>query len=107
VRVALPEVAQKGYDYLQNVVREWHFNTIKACIRREGTFCGKSTGPADWNTKLRRPAVRHLKTVWDELFSDEVTHSLAAESKIKGNLDILQTDLKGKILLSHALPVFR
>lgn len=102
MRAALPKVARKGYNYLQNVVRDWRYNTIRACIVREGTFCSSSIGPADWNTKLRGPAVNHLKAVWDELFLEEITHSLAAESRIKDNLDILQHDLEGMILVSRA-----
>lgn len=104
MRAALPKVARKGYNYLQNVVRDWRFNTIRACIVREGTFCGRSIGLADWNTKLRGPAVHRLREVWDELFLEEITHSLAAESRIKDSLDILQHDLKGIDLLSHTLP---
>jgi hypothetical protein len=107
MRVALPEVAQKGRDFFSNVVSEWHHATIKACIRREGTFVGKSTGPVDWNTKLRQPPVRHLKTMWIELIEQEIIHSLAAESKIKGNLDVLRNDLKGTVLVSHTRPGFR
>ncbi|KAG9518018.1 hypothetical protein KCU93_g8524, partial [Aureobasidium melanogenum] len=104
MRVALAEVAQKGYDYLHNEVRGWFWSTIRAFIEREGTYASKAVGFMDWNSKLRRPAVRHLGPGWTELFVKERAHMTTAETKFKGNLDVLQHDLK-EIMSLDNIPV--
>ncbi|KAG9698657.1 hypothetical protein KCU95_g2420, partial [Aureobasidium melanogenum] len=104
MRVALAEVAQKGYDYLHNEVRGWFWSTIRAFIERQGTYSSKAVGFADWNSKFRRPAVRHMRPGWTELFVKEREHMTTAETKFKDNLDVLQHDLK-EIMDLHNIPV--
>lgn len=97
MRLALPEIAQKAYDFLHDEVRGWFWSTIRAFIDRRGTYRSKAVGFVDWNSKLRRPAVRHMRPSWTELFLKEKEHMTAAESKFKENLDILHHDVKGMI----------
>lgn len=97
MRIALPEIAQKAYNFLHDEVRGWFWSTIRAFIDRRGTYRSKAVGFVDWNSKLRRPAVRHMRPGWTELFLKEKEHMTTAESKCKENLDVLHHDVKGMV----------
>jgi hypothetical protein len=101
MRDNLDEVAQKAYDYLHDIVREWFWSTIRAVIRREGTFDSGKRGSIQWNEKFKQPTTRYLAEKWRELFLREREHMTATEKKIKDDLDTLHSDLEGTISLSH------
>ncbi|THX17187.1 hypothetical protein D6D13_01030 [Aureobasidium pullulans] len=94
IRVSLPTVAQKGYEFMQDVVGKWHHSTIKAFVSNDGSHSTKKVGHVDWNAKLRRPAVRLMSAGWDEMSTKEKQHLAVAQLKLQNNMDVLQHDLK-------------
>jgi hypothetical protein len=100
MRKNLDQVAQKGYDYLQNIVRLWHWNTIKAVIRRRGDFDSSTHGIIQWNEKFKQPTISPLSSEWHHLFCEERKHMATTEKKIKGDLDALHCNLEGTTSLS-------
>jgi hypothetical protein len=101
MRDNLDDVAQKGYEYLNDTVRKWFWNTIRAVISREGTYKSSKRGLIQWNEKFKQPTARHLAEEWRKLFLLEREHMTTAEKKIKGDLDALRSDLEGTMILSH------
>lgn len=101
MRDKLGEVAQKGYDYLQNTVRSWHWMTIKAVVRRGGNFDSTKHGLIELNEKFKQPTVSPLRKKWNHLSSEERKHMATAEKKIKDDLDALHRNLEGMVSLFH------
>jgi len=95
MRNNLDDAAQRGYEYLQNIVRGWYWNTIKAVIKRRGNFESRTHGLIEWNEKFKQPTILPLSTEWDRLFSKEREHMATTEKKIKDDLDALHCNLEG------------
>jgi len=95
MRGDVDKIAQKGYEYLHNIARRLRWNTIKAVVKREGTFKSSSDGLIQWNEKLKQPTTACLARKWVQLFLEERNHMAIMEKKLKGGLDTLHRRLAG------------
>jgi hypothetical protein len=91
---AQEEMILKAESFLEEV-REWHFQTIRAYIRRFGTYTSSVVGHVSWNTKMMLPAARFMNTGWDEMISCEKQALTIAEKTLLRALDTILAEVKG------------
>lgn len=88
-------MARKAYDFLHKEVRDWHWCTIKAFVRRGGKYKSKSVGRHSWNAKMMLPAVKFMTSAWDEVVLEEENAIKAALAEILKALTGTLGDVKG------------
>ncbi|KAH0275519.1 hypothetical protein KCU91_g4501, partial [Aureobasidium melanogenum] len=94
MRKANLEMARKAYDFLHKEVRDWHWCTIKAFVRRGGKYKSKSVGRHSWHAKMMLPAVKFMTSAWDEVILEEENAIKAALAEILKALTGTLEDVK-------------
>lgn len=87
-------MVEKANVFLQEV-RGWHWQTMRAFIRREGIYNSSVVGSVSWNAKMMLSAARFMDDGWDNLISREDEASALAHNTILNALDTILDEVKG------------
>ncbi|THY52549.1 hypothetical protein D6C90_08230 [Aureobasidium pullulans] len=92
------KMSTKANGFLEEV-RDWRWMTIRAFIRRNGTYNSKAVGHVSWNAKMMLPAAKFMNKGWNEMVLHEQGAMAIAQTSIMSALDTILVEVKAPMEL--------